>query len=350
MKKGLLLPFFAVILSLSPALGQEEFDFGGEPEHYDSGFVKLMEDSLVLRVFTIQKINSLLIRDINDNNQLILKPNENTNLGFGFNYKWLGLNLAFNFPFINNDDHIYGESSSFNFLLYAYPRKFGLNVFFQSIQGYYVENMGEFDPTYNPNVIYQRPDISTGAVGGSFFYIFNHKKYSYRSVNVQNEIQTKSAGSFFLGGAISFVGINADSSIVPTNILNQFDSGTHITEANYNELGVFGGYSANIVFLKHMFLTFSLTPGFSFQGGTIQTLNSEYENRDRRPIAGSARATIGLGYNKDRWYLGLNTAVSTLNLGKSLSYQYGRVVFVFAYRFRPPNFVKKVIPDKLFGH
>ncbi len=349
MKKKVLIAF-VLFLSGHSLIAQEEFDFGGEPEHYDSGYVHLLEDSLILRVFTISKINSLYVTDITTDRQLTLKPNENTNLGFGFNYRWLGLNLAFNFPFINNDDHIYGESRSFNLLLYAYPRKFGINAFFQTIQGYYVENMGEFDPEYNTDVIYQRPDIRTGAVGGSFFYIFNHKRYSYRSVNVQNEVQTKSAGSFFLGGGIALIGINADSSIVPGNIMNQFDSSTHITEANYSEIGIFGGYTANIVFLKHMFFSFRLTPGLSLQGAAIQTEDPFYQNQDRQPVNFNFRASFGLGYNKDRWYLGTNAAFSTLNLGKSLAYQYGRVMLVFAYRLRPPNFLKKAIPEKLFGH
>ena len=110
MKKGLLLPFFALIISFSPVLAQEEIDFGGAPENYDSGYVTLMEDSLILRVFTIQKINSLFVRESNGERQLSLRPNENTNLGFGFNYRWLGLNLAFNFPFVNNDDDVFGSS------------------------------------------------------------------------------------------------------------------------------------------------------------------------------------------------------------------------------------------------
>ncbi len=340
----------AFILFCLPSYSQEKPDTIGEPEEYDPKYVDLMEDSLVLRFFTISKINSLMIRDANDENQFSLRPNENTNLGFGFNYRWIGLNLAFNFPFINNDDDIYGNSQSFNFLLYAYPRKFGLNLFLQSIEGYYAENMGEFDPNYDSPTIYQRPDIRTGALGGSFFYIFNHKKFSYRSVNVQNEVQKKSAGSFFLGGAISFIGVSADSSIVPTNIQGQFDSSTYIVDANYNEIGVFGGYSANIVFLKHMFINFQFTPGISLQGGAIQTSDPRYDDVDRRPLAFSVRASFGLGYNKARWFLGISTSASTLNLGKSLAYQYGRVLVVFAYRLRAPNFMKKVVPEKLFGH
>ena len=340
---------FALFISVS-ATGQEDTGSGGisKKGEYNPEFVKLFEDSLVLRVFTIQKINSLLINDSTGNNQLTLKPNENTNLGFGFNYRWLGLNVAFNFPFINNDNDTYGSSNSFNFLLYAYPRKFGVNIFFQRIQGYYVENLSTYNKSWDQNAFYKRPDIKTGAVGGSFFYIFNYKKYSYRSVFVQNEVQLKSAGSFFLGANISSIGISGDSSIVPESAKHNFDSSTHILKSNYLELGIQGGYTANIIFLKHLFLNFTLTPGFSLQGGTINTEDPRYNDKDKQGISPSFRASFALGYNKDKWYLALNSAISSLSLGKSLVYQYGRVLLVFAYRLRPPKFAQNLIPKSPF--
>jgi Domain of unknown function (DUF4421) len=340
----------AIFFSFS-ALAQEEPGSKRIPqeEDFNPDYVHIFKDSLVLRVFTIQKTNSLLIKDSSGNNQLTLKPNENTNLGFGFNYRWLGLNMAFNFPFVNNDDETYGNSKSFNLLVYAYPRKFGVNIFFQTIQGYYVQNMSDYNKIWDNNVFYKRPDIRTGALGGSFFYIFNYKKYSYRSVFVQNEVQTKSAGSFFLGGNISLIGISGDSSIIPESAKHNFDSSTYILNSSYLELGIQGGYTANIIFLKHLFINFTLTPGISLQGGTILTEDPRYNNRDKQGIRPSFRTSFAFGYNKDRWYLALNSTFSTLSLGKSLSYQYGRVMLVFAFRLRPPKFGRKSHPAELLG-
>ena len=123
---------FVIFFLYQLSFAQEEVGYSGsgDEQPYDPEFVQLLEDSLVLRVFTIQKINSLLINEANQGErQLVLKPNENTNLGFGFNYRWIGLNLAFNFPFVNNDDDLYGQFQVIQpILVYGYPKKIrGIN-------------------------------------------------------------------------------------------------------------------------------------------------------------------------------------------------------------------------------
>ena len=87
-------------------------------------------------------------------------PNSNLNLGLQFNYKWFGLGLAFNFPFINNDNHKYGETTRFDFQTNIFTRSLAIDLYYQKYQGFYIENPEEYIPDWDPEFPYpQRPDI-----------------------------------------------------------------------------------------------------------------------------------------------------------------------------------------------
>lgn len=79
----------------------------------------------------------------------------------------------------------------------------------------YLENTHELDQEF-PAPYYVRPDIYEQIFGLTTLYIFNNKKFSYRSSLVQDERQLRSAGSL-LAGAEGYYGLaNADSALVPS--------------------------------------------------------------------------------------------------------------------------------------
>jgi hypothetical protein len=75
----------------------------------DSVYIKDYSHQLSIKFYGVSKSNQLTLFDDFTGKSVFLKPNDQFNMGFGFNYKWLGVDLAFNFPFVNDDDEIFGK-------------------------------------------------------------------------------------------------------------------------------------------------------------------------------------------------------------------------------------------------
>src|SRR5690606_10684835 len=101
---------------------------------------------------------------------------------------------------------------------------------------------------------YIRPDIKVRMVGGSAYYVFNHRKFSYRAGLIQNEWQTKSAGTFLLGGDIFYGTVNSDSLLVPQEIANQFPQGS-VSRMRFINIGPGAGYAYTFVYKRNWFAT-----------------------------------------------------------------------------------------------
>ena len=72
-------------------------------------FLTVSGDRHRWRIVSKNKTNQIKHHDGFTKKDITYKPNENLNLGFGGSYKWLGLDLAFDLPFVNDDDEIFGK-------------------------------------------------------------------------------------------------------------------------------------------------------------------------------------------------------------------------------------------------
>ena len=157
-------------------------------------------DKFALYLYAKQKTNHFGIYNL-EVPLIEYSPNDRLNIGFGFNYKWLGIGFAFNFGFVNNDNDKYGVTKRLDWQTNIYSKKFVVDFYLQYYQGYYVQNPQEVFPEWGEgDDMYIRPDIKSASLGIGAMYIFNHKKFSYKSAFLQTAIQKKSAGSFMMGG------------------------------------------------------------------------------------------------------------------------------------------------------
>ena len=133
--------------------------------------------------------------------------------------------MAFNLPFINNDNDIYGKTRRFDLSTHIYGRKMIFDLAMQWYKGYYLANPENIVAGWQQGDPYpSREDIKVFTFGASGWYVFNHRKFSYRAAFTFNERQLKSAGSPVLGGGFSWYFVNADSSLVSDVYVNEFDS------------------------------------------------------------------------------------------------------------------------------
>ncbi len=299
-------------------------------------------NDLNLKFILNTKYNNFIIQNENLPDDIHWKTNDNNNIGIGANYKWFGLNLLFNIPALNNDDDVYGKTTSFNLLANAYTNKIGLDVFLQDSKGFYLENPGTWNPGWTTAQSYpHNASLNIRNIGANFLYVYDAEKFSFRSGFILNERQRQSAGSVVLGSYLNVIALNTDSSFIPFSPDTASEYSLDIREAEYANLGGFVGYSHNFIFKKYFFLSLTGAVGLAIQGSNIITQNELYNNEDRQAINGKFHLRAAFGYSNDKYFGSLAFISDNNGLGKSLNYNFGFARLTFGYRLK----LKKRKPD-----
>ncbi len=305
----------------------------------DTNYVASYLDHLTTRVYASIKTAEISMRDGNIKKNLIYHPNDAIILGFGFNYGILGLNIGFNFPFINNDDAQYGKTDYLDLQTHIYLRSIILDIYIQYYRGYHLTKPHDWITNWpSSDTFPTRPDLNSISIGMNGHYIFNNKKFSYRAPFLQNEWQKKSAGSFLLGGSMFYVDTRGDSSLIPLGDTSFFE-GIHFTQSRIANVGVNAGYAQTFVVKQHFFLTLSLIGGLSGGGSWMYTSEEGEPDRSGFTVAGNISGRIALGYNSKRAfvgisYLGLFVRNQSPVPNTWLGYDTGMFRFNIVYRFR----------------
>jgi hypothetical protein len=335
MSKFLLLVFIAAF-GFTEIYAQEKSE---KKPKYDTAYIKDLSDRLSIRLYGVSKFSNFDIMDNDSDKTVAYAPNNNLNLGFGVSYKWFGLGLAFNFPFINNDNQKYGETQRVDVQTNIFTRSLAIDCYYQSYKGFYIENPEDYIQGWDPEMPYpQRPDIISRSIGGSCLYAFRHKKYSARAAYIQTDLQKKSAGSFLLGGFFSLFEVNGDSSFIPAEIVAECNPDLTFNDLKVRGIGVAGGYSHTFVMWKRLYFSLTVVPGVAIQSYDVIYPN-DIEKKHGSFVAGRFAARAALVYNTERLYAGITAVDDNFsgNTGKeeqnSLSYQVGVIRFFYGMRF-----------------
>ena len=293
----------------------------------NSYYVSLKEE-LSIHVYGITKFNNIELRNPSSDTVIRYQPNENFNIGAGFNYKWAGISGAFNFKFINNDDRIYGKTTSFDLQSDIYTRKFIWTVNLQSYNGFYWGNVNVFDSTWSiRDSVPLRPDITTVNLGASMIYTFNHEKFSFKAPYVYTERQIRTAGSWLYGVHASFYAISAVSALIPENLQPAFPLYDSLATLSTVNTGSSIGYSYTWVFFKQFYINGTLMLGLSLQAVAAYDI---YGNALIEKVRASSRSHIRLsiGANNERCYYGISVIIDSYPIRNefqsSFVYNYGK--------------------------
>ncbi len=330
-------PIFACFLlfSMHNLFAQESGISVSKPSSFDSTYIESYDDWLVLRLYGIVKDFSFGLNTAYLSEEAELSPNQNLNVGFGFNYKWLGINFGFNFPFINNDDDIYGKTRRMDGQMNLYGRKFIFDGHFQLYKGLYLENPSSFvDYEPSPKIYPQMPGHKVITLGGSFYYLFNYRKFSSRAVFTNNERQKKSAGSWMLGGFLENIFVKSDSLILPPvngeEILKEEDN---FRSAYIINLGIKGGYIHTFVIFNNYYFTISVKPGLGI-GHTRFKFPDDHAKVQYTPFA-SVSSRLAIGYSSRKYFWGFYAVNESYSFAREelvVNYGLGHLRFFFGVR------------------
>ncbi|WP_346319905.1 DUF4421 domain-containing protein [Chitinophaga sp. YIM B06452] len=276
----------------------------------DSNYVEDHTNDLTVRLLGTRKYTYWDMRDNRIDEEVRYRPNASNNVGFGFNYKWLGLNFAFDLPFINNDDDKYGKTKFLDLQSHLYLRKLAVDFYAQYYKGFY-EAADAKSAVVIPAISF-RPDIINRDLGLNVQYIFNDERFSYRAAFLQNEYQKKSAGSFLAGAEVFVWEMRGDSALAPVAAQEDgFYDGLPFTRTSQLSLAVNAGYAYTLVIAKHFFVTASLA-------GSVGANRTVFRFGDGRPRESgfnwqlNRTVRFAAGYNSSYYYFGVHyTDMST---------------------------------------
>lgn len=264
------------------------------------------------------------------NNQLEQMPTLKPTLGgqFAYNGAVLAIGTGFPLPHFRHDS--YEATQTINVNGYFSRSKYVLWGAVRRFKGFEYNTASQaFNNTFMLNL------------SGSFMYIFNENKYSFRAAFRQADQQLKSGGSFLLKGQLNYSDI-FDSNLVVLR-------GDDFRGAYGQGLGILGGYGYTLNFNKNWFASALLLGGMSYTRGShhdIPNLTS------RNPLFDSFTPTYdfksSIGYNSDKFYIVLlfdvNNRLSINNIDDNINFehQYLKTDLRFGVRIDAPTFLTTI--------
>lgn len=222
---------------------------------HDTAYYDTYPSDVLGRIYFSQKYTAVELKNGNNAPRLRYRPNSNLTLGAGFTYKTLTLNFSYGFPFLNPDTEK-GKTRSLDLQSRFYGREWAIDFFGQLYKGYFLYPKGR--AMADKHQYYLRPDIKVTQTGIAAYKIFNYKRFTLHPAFVQDECQTKSAGSFFAGAEVHYSDFHGDSSLVPSE-LSLFYLSRQIRRVRVTEIGPGAGYAYTQVLPLHFFITGSVT-------------------------------------------------------------------------------------------
>lgn len=270
----------------------------------DSLYVKKYKDKFYLKpIFSVRSAEVDLKGDFDGFEKVKYIPNGNSYYGLGVYLYGLSFEVSTKFPSSwQRPTEKYGNTNSFDLQANIYTQKIGIDFAFQLYQGFYLDKPKRHIDTWQEGDAYpQRSDLRYENLLFNVFYVFNHKRFSFRSAYNQSEEQLKSAGSPIVSFTFADVKVNANQSFFPNEtFIPAFAKGFNY--ADYITYAVLGGYGYNFLY-KHFYANITLSFGPGIQNREIRP-NFISNNRI---VTGVSNFRVALGYNTDFFFAGISS-------------------------------------------
>lgn len=317
--------FLFIFLFMLPAISLAQL----EEDYTSNSYFAKMNNTLNLRLDLDNDVRSFEYDGVEDNYSI--EPNTNLRLGVAVNYRFISLKIGFSPKFLQADDaSLKGNTKIFKLALNIFYKDLLQNFDFNKVKGYYVS--GFEDPTFGnlqgDEDYIILPNLKTLSFTGTTWYRFN-ENYSFKAVVNQNEIQTKSAGSFIPSLYYGYFEITDETT--PQDIKSYF-------------ITLNAGYYYTFVINKSWYSNLGLSTGLGPEfnklitrvGEDLPDVTTRHNN-----VALNISTQIGLGYNSSRFYGGTSLNGSATNRNEKSVIRFNSVQGYFkiyvGYRFDAPK-------------
>ena len=260
----------------------------------DTSFIEPYTKVFTGRIYFSRKYTNFGIEGSQGFKEIQYRPNTKLSIGLGATYRALTLNLGYGFSFLNPELGK-GKTKYLDLQTHIYGFKWKYDLFAQFYKGYYLNPRGL--ASSDKNSFYKRADLQVNEIGVSAFHIYNNKRFSYRAAFQQSEWQKKSAGSFLLGGAVTFGNLKADSAFIPSALGSNYQQ-KEIREVSYVEIGPGAGYAYTFVWKENWYLLASATINLDLSLVAESSASNFYSTQNISP---NLLFRSGIGYNTRKW-------------------------------------------------
>jgi|SRR5579859_660828 len=272
--------------------------------------------------------------------KLTFRPNVNYHAGIGVYIFGVGAQLVFALPASSASDQIYGHSSAFDVQANVLGKHWGIDVFTQNYQGYYMEDKNH---PLGPNMPrLQRGDISTWNNGATGIYFFNKRRYSMRSTYNYYERQLKSAGSIIASVDANVFSLRADSAIYASSYESLIGTASGIQRLDNTTFSIAPGYAYTFVVKKSFFIGGGIAYGPSVNWLKYNAGSSPWKSVVEFNTFLDLR--LSTGYNAKFFFTGVSYIHQARNVGfegATFSSSNDAIKFAIGYRFREVGILKR---------
>ncbi len=172
------------------------------------------------------------------------EPNNPLKIGVGLGIRNTMINFLVGTKIVSLKDKTYGKTSSTDFQVHRYGRKFVTDIYFQRYKGFFAMD-GKDTKLF--------PAMKINQMGLEQTYVFNHTRFSLKAAFERSERQLQSAGSFLLGANVYW------------HQLRDFEGfdGNFVQNLDNLQIGAQGGYAHSWALGQHWLITAYTTIGFN---------------------------------------------------------------------------------------
>lgn len=258
----------------------------------------------------------------NDKGQeVVFSPQPSYKLGPYFGWRWVFLGYTIDLK------HIGGSSrQGFEFSLYA--NQVGIDLFYRKSGDNYRIGRTKLGGQKWQDKALKHADFDgfeSSERGFDFYYIFNHKKFSYPAAYSQSTVQRKSCGTALAGLGYTHHKLNVEWDKYFELIDERLGAGTaaeladttlHNGHIDYTDLSLSGGYAYNWVFAKNWLFDISLQGALGYKrshSDTNRGKGSMFHDFKFSNFNIDGISRVGLVWNTMRWYAGASAVFHTYN-------------------------------------
>ncbi len=277
------------------------------------------------------------------NRRVSYRSNKPFSFGMGMFIFEVGLEFTFAVPLAERSKQLFGESDVLDLQVNVFGKTWGVDLYHQQYKGFYITDPSVSIPDNTPYP--QRPDISTRNIGLTGYYMFNNKKFSYRSSYNFADRQIKSAGSLAAFASLSGFRARGDSAILGDKYRVDFGLESEIREIKATSLTLVPGYSYNFIY-KGFFINATLAFGPAYNRMSYEV--EDGSNRQKIEFTTFFAGRVAIGYANDRVFGGVSYVGQGTNArfdNVQLTSSTGTFKALIGYRFREFGFLKKRLVD-----
>lgn len=248
----------------------------------DTNYIERNKYNLTLMTRSDWRYKMIWLRGMDDDDHshqtLYFHPKSQVTIGpyVGYSLLFLGWTIDIGSDITSNNSNIY---------LSLYAPMFGVDYYYErDVNGYRISRISGFNNEVKEASHGQEfPGLSTHMKYLHFYYIFNHRHFSYPAAYSQSTVQRRSSGAFILGYTYSLQKIDFNYEQLPSAFYDAngqliLNSALQVHEVRYHNHSISLGYTYNWVFARNFLFNISAAPaiGYNFTRGENITSEKMY--------------------------------------------------------------------------